>query len=618
MNLPFHASLAPSCAPCRRSARLALRPAALGGLLALLLSAHAADPAAAPPGRRETLELRSAAPNQAAVPQFGKLELTLDLRASYDNPFDPEDIDVHAVFTAPDGRTVRVNAFLDQPFARRLEGTSEQITATGEPAWRIRFTPGVAGRWRYRVEAKDRSGAVALPEAGFEASPSAAPGFIRICPTNPRVFAYDNGKPFFAVGENVCWGGSRGSFDFDDWLAALGKAGGNWIRIWMCSWNCALEWARDGQGDWRSGGYAGVGFYSLRNAWKLDAILDAAERHGLSVMLCFGTYGEFTDGGFFNEGQWKANPYNTANGGPCAQPADFWTHPQARKLYRRRLGYLMARYAWRTSIQSWEFWNEAKAPAAWVAEMARCLKGTGEFAEHRADPFGHLVSTTYGDPAVWHIPEIDFTQTHSYGTGNIPDHAVETAKDARAHASFGKPHLLAEFGIDWRSPDQKYDPDGKGVNLHNGLWASAFSGNAGGAMLWWWDNYVHPAGLYGQFKALRNFVDTVPWTIGPWEPLPAEAAGLNLYGLKSGRHALLWAQNRAHHWKNVHEKNPIPPTGPADVPLRGLPQGRYTIEWWDTAKGELTKRDTGASADGTLLLHLPAVETDLALHILPE
>jgi hypothetical protein len=54
------------------------------------------------------------------------------------------------------------------------------------------------------------------------------------------------------------------------------------------------------------------------------------------------------------------------------------------------------------------------------------------------------------------------------------------------------------------------------------------------------------------------------------------------------------------------------------VPLRGLPQGRYTIEWWDTAKGELTKRDTGASADGTLLLHLPAVETDLALHILPE
>jgi hypothetical protein len=122
----------------------------------------------------------------------------------------------------------------------------------------------------------------------------------------------------------------------------LGKAGGNFIRIWMCSWNCALEWAKESRGENRNGNYYGVGIYSLDNAWKLDTILDLAERKGVSVMLCLGTYGEFNDGGFFNEGQWRANPYNATNGGPCLKPDDFWTNI-ARRLYQQRLRYLAAR-----------------------------------------------------------------------------------------------------------------------------------------------------------------------------------------------------------------------------------------------------------------------------------
>jgi len=169
----------------------------------------------------------------------------------------------------------------------------------------------------------------------------------------------------------MCWGGRRGSFDYDDWLTPLAKAGGNWIRIWMSSWNCALEWSREARGDWRTGQYKGVGFHSLDNAWKLDTILDLAETNGVAVMLCLGTYGEFNTGGYFNEGQWKANPYNATNGGPCLMAADFWTDSAARKLYQQRLRYVTARYGSRTCIQSWEFWNEANAPAAWVGEMAR-------------------------------------------------------------------------------------------------------------------------------------------------------------------------------------------------------------------------------------------------------
>lgn len=566
------------------------------------------------------VHLRAATPNRTTVPVYQIVEFALDLAAASANPFDPEELDVFAVFTGPNGKVVRVNGFLDQAFKRRLDGNEERLDPAGEPAWRLRFAPTLPGEWTYQVTARSPRGAWSegLPTGRFTATPANSPGFIRIAPKNPRGFAFDNGQPYFAVGENLGWSGSRGTYDYDDWLAALGKAGANWIRIWMCSWNCALEWGKEPKGEQRRGEYFGVGRYSLGNAWKLDTLLERCQRENLYVMLCFGTYGEFNDGGYFNEGQWKANPYNAANGGPCGKPEDFWTNDQARRLYRQRLRYLTARYGAFTGIQSWEFWNEAKAPAPWVAEMARFLKGTGEFASQPADPYGHLVSTTYGNPEVWRIPEIDFTQTHHYGKGDVPDHAPVASRDALEHAPFGKPHLLAEFGIDWRAPDAKYDPDHQGVNLHNGLWSATLAGDAGTAMIWWWDNYLHPANLYAHFTPVRKFVDQVPWTAGPWEPITVDvAADVKPYALRQGRWAILWVQNPQHHWKNRFEKKPIPPTPAQEIRLHGLGAGQYVVKWWDTWKGGVTRTETVATETAILPLQLPSLETDIAALISP-
>jgi hypothetical protein len=588
--------------------------------MAFKMAARAEDAVAQKP----TFQFLDGAPEAKSVPLFGTFELRLNLEATFDNPFDPNDIDVHAVFIPAKGDSVKVNGFLDRPFTRRLENDVEKIEPSGKPFWKIRFTPAIEGEWKYRVFAKDRNGSAQLPEAGFQAVKSTSPGFIRRCKSNPMVFAFDNGEPFFAVGENVCWGGKRGSFDYDDWLPALGKAGGNFIRIWMCSWNCALEWSKTNRNEWRSGEYHDAGVYSLDNAWKLDTILDAAEKNGIKVMLCFGTYGEFNDGGYFGEGQWKCNPYNVANGGPCAKPEDFWTNAAARKLYRQRLRYLAARLGHRTNIQSWEFWNEAKAPAAWVGEMARCLKGTGEFQGNAADPYGHLVTTTYGTPEIWNIPEIDFTQTHSYGIGDIADQGPVARNEARNHAAFGKPHLMGEFGIDWRSPDIKYDAEGRGVNLHNTMWASVFSGDAGGAMIWWWDSYIHPKNLYSHFSPLRKFTDSVPWAQGEWKPLKvvpadsqANAGGpaLQVYGLSNGEAAIIWVHNAAHQWKNVFEKKSIPAIRERDIIIHELPADKYRLEWWDTWKGEVSRREEVRSANGELRLRLSYVDTDLAIRL---
>ena len=493
-------------------------------LCLLLIGMMAATrlPAATPLAQVGPLALKSVALSHTTVPRYGNLEMTLDLTATYDNPFDPADVEVHADFTSPLGRTVRINGFLNQRFARRLDNRYEHLSSTGKPYWCIRFAPDVAGTWRARVAAHDRTGTVARATT-FQVTPSTNPGFVRRSRSNPAMFAYDDGKPFFALGENMGWGNGPGTFSYDDWLPALGKAGGNWIRLWMGTWT-AIEWPADKGVTGDSVPSSGLGVYNLGNAWRVDRILDTARQNNITVMLCLGTYGEFTTGGFFNEGQWKNNPYNAANGGPCAKPEDFWTDPTARRFYRMRLRYLAARYGAWTNLHSWEFWNEApNTPAVWVGEMARALKGTGEFRGQPLDPYRHLITTTYGNDAIWRVPELDFTQTHSYGTGDIPDHAPVVRDDARQAAVYGKPHLMGEFGIDWRKSDADNDPQGKAVNWHNGLWAGALSGDAGGAMLWWWDNYVAPKNLYGQITPLRRFTATVPWTIGPWVPLTFDA-----------------------------------------------------------------------------------------------
>lgn len=484
-------------------------------LVILLMSTSLSFAAPTPFARNEKLALRSATPNRDSVPRFGKFELALDFAATYENPFNPEQVQVGADFTSPQGQVFKVNGFFGQKFARKMENDAEKMEARDAARWLIRFAPNAAGIWKYRVWARDKTGEISLAEATFRCTNSENLGFVRRSANNPRVFAFENEKPFFAVGENMGWPGKRGTYDFDDWLQALGKAGGNWMRIWMSSWNCALEWSRESKGEWRNGEYYGVGVYSLGNAWKLDQILDSGAQNNIYVMVCFGTYGEFKTGGFFNEGQWKANPYNIENGGPCKTPEEFWTNETARQLYKQRLRYIVARYGWRANVHSWEFWNEAEAPTAWVEEMAKFIKSI--------DPYNHLVSTTYGTDAIWKLPEIDFTQTHHYGTGNIADHAPVARGQALEYAKYNKPHLLAEFGIDWRSSDAKYDPEGKGINFHNGMWAGALSGDGGSPMLWWWDNYVHPKKLYGHFTPLRRFADLVPWTDGEWKPIEMAA-----------------------------------------------------------------------------------------------
>jgi hypothetical protein len=429
------------------------------------------------------------------VPLYGLLELDLNVTGNFKNPFNPDEVEVSALIETPKGETIEVPAFYYQEFKRELVEGRETLTPMGEPYWKIRFTPMEAGTYKLHVLLRTASHTVTSEELTFDVYESDRGGFVRVSEVDKRYFKVENGESLFFIGHNVCWFGSRGTFDYDEWFSAMNKSGENITRIWMAPWAFGIEWKK-------------LGYYDLAEAWRLDYVIKKAEEEGIYIILCLMNHGQLQSGGL--TGQWNDNPYNAKNGGPLSKPEDFWTDENAIRLFKKRLRYIVARWGYSTHVLAWELWNEVELTdnydfdvvAKWHEEMAKYIRGI--------DPYRHLI-TTSSDPRLGGLNGIDFVTVHKYGPQSFKDIAgVIPEIVENLWISYGKPILITEFGADWRWFDNPYYyKDTEGVELHNGIWSSVLSGSASTSMLWWWDNYIHPYNLYGHFKALSNYLKGV-------------------------------------------------------------------------------------------------------------
>lgn len=104
---------------------------------------------------RAPLQLKSVKPGAKSLRRYETLEIKIDLDATYDNPFDPEQISVEAEIVSPSGKRLQVSGFFTQDYERVKRGTgqwaSEILRKTGEPYFAVRFTPTEVGTYRYKV-----------------------------------------------------------------------------------------------------------------------------------------------------------------------------------------------------------------------------------------------------------------------------------------------------------------------------------------------------------------------------------------------------------------------------------------------------------------------------------
>ena len=186
-----------------------------------------------------------------SVPCLERLEVSFAVSGDFENPFDPHQVQVDGHFTRPDGKDVVMPGFLYADCRRSLgKDGREVVEKVGEPSWRVRFAPTAPGAWQVVVKVRDRAGEAASAPLRFEVTLARSRGYIRRAP-GTSYFCYEDGTPFFPIGENIAWSGKRGTYDFDDWLPAAGKCGMNIARIWL-QWNNNLSIEHKGTGAGRN------------------------------------------------------------------------------------------------------------------------------------------------------------------------------------------------------------------------------------------------------------------------------------------------------------------------------------------------------------------------------
>lgn len=412
----------------------------------------------------------SAGAAPTSVERYGLFEISLKSDPVTGNPFDPDENDVRLVVTDPKGGKLTLPAFYD-----------------GENTWRVRFTPVLTGTYRYRAEAAGRARLVGpAPSGSFRAIPSRRPGFVRRAPKQPHRFALDSGRAFYPVGHNVSWTtqGPRGRAQYDRYFQAMGKAGENWARVWMCAWGgLNLEWTP-----------GKLGQYDLDAARYLDHVLAEAERRGIYLQLVLQHHGQFSTRVNPN---WAENPYSTANGGFLDAPGGFFTDPRARDLTRRKYRYILARWGYSTHIMAWELWNEVQftdhpgweAVDRWHDEMAAYLRSH--------DPYRHLVTSSSPPPETPIWRSLDYLQEHAYTSNPM------VAAGAGMPEGLRKPFFVGEWGGSTTGAGPR---EGAAEFLRRGLWSGMLGGASGAPMFWYWD-YVDQHNLYPVLGAGARFAN---------------------------------------------------------------------------------------------------------------
>jgi len=575
-------------------------------------------------GMREKAVVRAVNLPGTTAFTFERFEIALDVAGTWETPFDPDQARVDGVFRLPSGRKLVVPAFFTEDYRETVAGDGVLSEPAGSRGWRLRFAPVEEGEHELVVAVRDRTGAEARSgPVRFKAKHSRKRGYIRVSDRDRRYLARDDGTPFFAIGQNVP-GIGRPVAEYERIFPKMGRAGANFARIWLSSFSMGFEWGKPGR-------------YRMRSAAETDQVLGLAERNGINLLVCLEAWRSF-EGNDTVYRETDIHPYWSRNGGPVAVEMDVFTNPEAKRMWRNRLRYAVARWGYSPNVFAWEFWNEincvkgywerSRDVVAWSAEMGRYLK--------EADPWRHLVTNSLGsylaDDALWNLPEMDIVQGHGYWHPRDPA-AKEAAKDMAGFIAswqeklnrYGKPAIYSEFGLvneSWGDSPLMED-DAEGEHFHEGLWAPVFHGGAGTAMLWW-PSWVDSHDLYRRFFSVSKFLANVPWTRAGFKRAAATSSdpGAEVTARvgrdTGGGIALVWVRNLRHTWWNAVNGLPMAPVARTVVTVPDLPDGRYALERWDTWNGLPAGTEHVEARSGKVSFEVSGLERDIAVKIRPE
>lgn len=500
---------------------------------------------------------------------FGVYEATITSDEKFENPF--TEAQVRAKFTGPDQKSVELDGFYFQ-----------------ENQWKARFVPGKPGAWTYTLELKGK-GEPKSVSGSFECVASKSHGFVRISKRNPYRFEYDDGTPFYPIGQQVGWGiGPTPGFDAED--------DGQWKKTdretFMKAFTGATNLMRSQLGCGTSAGVAlqiltgkdGVDRYDFENSAKLDESCKTLKQYGWAqIMIPFQDMSLWGDGKTAFGSVRDLTTYKT-----LASP-----HLPAIDRYLR---YVVAR--WSAYVDVWELYNEdSYSPSDYLAHLAKVVR--------EADPYAHPIMTNYERPTE---PWCEIISVHEY-MGNpaneVPGHL---SKEFARLKSYNKPVLYTEFGnqaslgnvddVKWRVAYWTAFMNECGLGVWNMSGRRVKPKDKGGPVNTWLGPESRKA-----FQVLADFSRDLPVTMRPITPGFTSEQPVQSWALGDGKTAVLYVHHFRSHEQPVKLKDPLQVWTGA---------GKFHVKWIEPATGKVLGEEDLSTEQQILKVPVPEFTIDVA------
>ncbi len=505
--------------------------------------------------------------NTDEVGLYDKFEATFWLETEFENPFDPEDIDIMATFTAPSGKTWSIPAFYS---------TIQDRSWLARYAWLVRFSADELGEWNYTIRVKDRNGEVISEKRNFKVVESEYHGRIKVA-ANKRYLEYDDGTPFYGVG---MWVNNQEKAEVMDELKTVGV---NYISYVMTP----LE-------TWASG----MGRYDQHVCARVDHLLNILEERDMQLALnfWFHSYMSETVWGGGNV-RWFANPYQTVT-----ECKDFYRSEEAWKYQEKLYRYMIARWGYSRSLAIWFIVDEVNGTDGWVSgdstQAGVWVKKVHDYFKAN-DPWNHpTTGTRSGGIKEWwqdayeatDLPGREIYEAQGFPinkTGQIDkdDTHSLTYSYRNYHGQvnklwngFEKPCLIPETG--WDHTFYEMQMPGYQAQYHNAIWVSLASGVSMSPFWWAYSDRLNDNVVTNQMLSLRHFTDQIPFNkLINLKIIDAESSEGDAYAVGSDQLIFGWAVNA-----NTDMAGKT-------VSLEDVPKGDYKLRLYHTWRGQFLRNE---------------------------
>ncbi len=532
--------------------------------------------------------------NSTRIGLYEKYEILIDLTHTvYTNPYDPDQVTVQALFSAPSGRSWLVGGFYDNYNGRAL--------------WKLRFAPNEPGPWRYTLSVTTPAGTGSSPSYSFEAVASAHNGWLHTSTVNPRYLIHDDGTPFYGIAIFWPWGIAEAG------LNTLKNLGCNWVGFWNITYDTGNTLIESMS--------SGLGRYDQNKCKRIDDILEWLEQRDMTLSLSIWPHDLFCKSLPGWAQRWNDNPYNQ-----LCDVLDIYENETAWRYMEKQYRYIIARWGYSRAMGPWEIINEISGTDAWAAGRTAAADAwtRKSYTFLRAhDPFDRPVTASQHGGQFWttgyaifDLPNIHLYETDG-GTARYANNPVRSSlwvyheAARRMGEGYAKPAILGEAGGGSSKNYGGYAPGSSEYTrmFHNALWTSWSSGLAASPVWWAFNSHQSDLRFHEQLKAFSRVAPGIDYAHRAFRAGEATVDGADVFVMTDGTMAFGWAREE---WGRDLARHALS--------VRGLRDSVYTVAWYDTWKGEQIAWHTLPCIDGLLVDEVPqlaAAAPDLGFIIRP-